>query len=262
MRYFLSRACRSVATRLAAEKTLCAFDYDGTLAPIAAHPEQARMRATTRRLLTKLTALYPCAVISGRAKRDLLERLAGTGVTRAIGNHGADAGSPPREAPPEVEKWATELAPILAALDGVWVENKGRSLAVHYRQSVHKSEARRSILAAVRKLRQARVFGGKQVVNIVPAGAPNKGTALMIERDRVGGNSVLYVGDDDNDEDAFALAVDVVAVRIGRKPTSRARYYLRDQPEIDRLLELLIGLRSGAERVRAAADRRARLSRP
>jgi len=244
MRYFLSRACHSVATRLAAEKTLCAFDYDGTLAPIVAHPEQARMRAATRRLLAKLAALYPCAVISGRAKRDLLGRLAGTGVTRAIGNHGADAGSPLREVMPEVEEWAMELAPVLAPVAGVWVENKGRSLAVHYRQAIRKSEARRSIFAAVRKLRQARVFGGKQVVNIVPAGAPHKGTALMIERERVGCNCVLYVGDDDNDEDAFALAVDVVAVRIGRKPASRARYYLRDQPEIDRLLELLIGLRS------------------
>ena len=259
MRYFLSPAGRSVATRLAAEKTLCAFDYDGTLAPIVAHPAQARMGMATRRLLTKLTALYPCAVISGRAKRDLLARLAGTGLKRVIGNHGADAGNPSREAPAVVREWAMELAPVVAPLDGVWIENKGYSLAVHYRQSVRKREARRSILAAVRRLRRARVVGGKQVVNVVPAGAPNKGTALLFERDSADCKCVLYVGDDDNDEDAFALSADVVAVRVGHKTASCARYYLRSQPEIDRLLELLIALRSGGERVRAETrGRRAR----
>ena len=253
MRYFLSRAGRLVATRLAAENTLCAFDYDGTLAPIVAHPAQALMRAKTRRLLNKLAALYPCAVISGRAKRDLRVKLAGTGVRCAIGNHGAEAGRPLRKAPPEVQEWASALAPALASVEGVWVENKHHSLAIHYRQAARKREARRSILAAVRRMRRARIVGGKQVVNVMPAGAPNKGTALLFERDRAGCKCILYVGDDDNDEDAFALSAEVTAVRVGRKPTSRAHYYLRDQSDIDRLLEVLVALRSGAERVRADA---------
>ena len=54
---------------------------------------------------------------------------------------------------------------------------------------------------------------------------------------------VLFVGDDDNDEDAFALPGNTVPVRVGRKLRSHARYYLRRQSEIDRLLELLVGLR-------------------
>jgi trehalose-6-phosphatase len=56
-------------------------------------------------------------------------------------------------------------------------------------------------------------------------------------------NWVLYVGDDDNDEDAFALGGNLVPVRIGRKQRSHARYYLRTQAEIDKLLELLVVLR-------------------
>jgi trehalose 6-phosphate phosphatase len=117
------------------------------------------------------------------------------------------------------------------------------SLAVHYRQSVQKKDARRLILAAARKLEVAHVFGGKQVVNLAVNGAPNKGDALTTERDRLGCNWVLYVGDDTNDEDAFALSGNIVSVRIGQKLRSRARYYLRTQVEIDDLLELLVRLR-------------------
>ena len=54
---------------------------------------------------------------------------------------------------------------------------------------------------------------------------------------------VLYVGDDDNDEDAFALDGNIVPVRIGRKRRSHARYYLHTQAEIDKLLELLVSAR-------------------
>ena len=116
-----------------------------------------------------------------------------------------------------VKQWKAALEADLQALPGVWVEDKGLSLAVHYRQSANKAEARRRILAAARDLKQVRVFGGKQVVNIVMDDAPHKGDALAAERDRLGCNWVLYVGDDDNDEDAFALDGNVVPVRIGRK---------------------------------------------
>jgi hypothetical protein len=51
------------------------------------------------------------------------------------------------------------------------------------------------------------------------------------------------VGDDENDEDAFALCGNMVPVRIGRKLRSHARYFLRAQKEIDNLLELLLRLR-------------------
>ena len=81
-------------------------------------------------------------------------------------------------------------------------------------------------------------------MNLVVDRAPHKGDALAAERDRLGCDWVLYVGDDDNDEDAFALDGNVVPVRIGRKRDSHARYYLRTQAEIDELLELLRGMRS------------------
>jgi len=248
MRYLLANASRRVVARLAAEKTLCAFDFDGTLAPIVTQPARARMRAQTRRLLARLATLYPCVVISGRGLDDLSGRLAGVELARAIGNHGAEVEGRAPKARPEVRQWLAALENALGCVDGVWVEDKGYSVAVHYRRAVHKTEARRAILAAAQPLQQVRIFGGKQVVNLVPAGGPHKGDALAAERGRLGCDWILYVGDDDTDEDAFALDGDIVGVRIGRKAGSRAGYYLRDQREIDKLIEAMILLRRGSVR--------------
>ncbi|MBM3775732.1 MAG: hypothetical protein FJW37_11310 [Acidobacteria bacterium] len=132
-----------------------------------------------------------------------------------------------------------ELGPV----PGLWVEDKGLSLAVHYRQSPGKSEVRRRILRAAQDLERVHVFGGKQVVNIVLDGAPQKGEALIAERERLRCRWVLYVGDDENDEGAFAVGGNMVPVRVGRKQRSHARYYLRTQTEIDKLLELMVMLR-------------------
>jgi trehalose 6-phosphate phosphatase len=244
MQYFLSRASRAILARLARERTLCAFDFDGTLSPIVEHPDQAGMRGQTRILLGRLAALYPCVVVSGRSRADVLGRLGGVKVARVIGNHGAETETTAQKPHRRVQQWKSSLELHLGTLPGLWVEDKGLSLAVHYRQSPRKAEVRRRILAATRELAQVRVFGGKQVVNLVVDRARDKGEALAAERHRLGCNWVLYLGDDQNDEDAFAMDGNVVPVRIGRKQRSQARYYLRTQAEIDKLLDLLVLLRA------------------
>ncbi len=243
MQYLLSRASHAILLQLAQQRTLCAFDFDGTLSPIVEHPGQAVMGDQTRSLLGRVAALYPCVIVSGRSRADLLGKLRGVKGARVIGNHGAETEAAIPKPQRRLEQWKTSLELELGALPGLWVEDKGFSLAVHYRQSPQKTEARRRILAAARNLEQVRVVGGKQVVNLVVDRAPDKGAALAAERDRMGCNWVLFVGDDENDEDAFALDGNIVPVRIGRKQRSHARYYLRTQAEIDKLLELLVLLR-------------------
>ena len=56
--------------RFAADRTLVALDFDGTLAPIVARPGDARMRARTALLLARVARRYPVVVVSGRARRD------------------------------------------------------------------------------------------------------------------------------------------------------------------------------------------------
>ena len=244
MRYLLSRPARPILTRLARERTLCAFDFDGTLAPIVDRPEQAGMRARTRTLLGGLAPLYPCIVVSGRARSDVLGKLRGIKLAGVIGNHGAEMEGAGGKSRRRARQWKEALEADLPALPGVWVEDKGLSLTVHYRQSEHKAKVRRRIVAMARDLKDVRVFGGKQVVNLVMDNAPHKGDALAAERDRLGCSGVLYVGDDDNDEDAFGLDGSIVPVRIGQKRHSHAQYYLQSQREIDELLELLGRMRS------------------
>jgi trehalose 6-phosphate phosphatase len=240
MQYALSPASLNILTRLSQERTLYAFDFDGTLSPIVEHPALAGMRVRTRKLLDNLAELCPCAIVSGRARADLLDRLSGVRIGHVIGNHGAEPATPSQNPHHRVARWKSALALEINSLPGVWVEDKGMSLAVHYRQAPEKAEAHRRILAAARNLERVKVFGGKLVVNLAPDDAPDKGEALVAERDRLGCDWVLYVGDDENDEDAFALDGNIVPVRIGQSQTSHARYYLRSQAEIDQLLELLV----------------------
>jgi trehalose 6-phosphate phosphatase len=240
---------------LAKGQTLCAFDFDGTLAPIVERPNQAGMRVRTRKLLSGLAELYPCIIVSGRARSDVLGKLRGVGVAGVIGNHGAEVeGTQRHPHGRRVAKWNAALKRELSLFPGVWVEDKGLSLAVHYRQSTEKAEVRRRILAVARNLEHVRVFGGKQVVNLVPDRAPQKGDALASERDRLGCSDVLYVGDDENDEHAFAIGGNLVSVRIGNSPRSHADYYLRTQAEMDQLLKLMIDLRKSHVALGAAPE--------
>ncbi|MGB7986604.1 MAG: trehalose-phosphatase [Terracidiphilus sp.] len=242
MKYFLSKTVLPVVTRLAQERTLCAFDFDGTLSPIAEHPDQAGMRDRTRSLLNSLASLYPCIIVSGRARADVLEKLGDVKVDRVIGNHGAETEAT-QTFRQRMDQWKAALEVEVGFIPGVWVEDKGLSLAIHYRQASSKMEARKRIAAATQRLESARVYGGKQVVNVVQEGLPNKGDALADERDRLGCGGVMYVGDDENDEDAFAMEGNIVAVRIRRSLHSRAGYFLRSQVEVDELLDLLVQMR-------------------
>lgn len=232
-------------TRLARERTLCAFDFDGTLAPIAAHPDEAALRKRTRDLLRRLASLYPCIVVSGRNRASILEKLSGVHVAGVLGNHGAESAAKPGSRK-DARRWQAALELALGPMPGTWIEEKASSLAIHYRQSPRKAEARRRIFAAAGKLKDVRVFGGKQVVNVMAKLAPHKGDALTAERNRLKCNWVIYLGDDENDEDAFAVGGNLVAVRIGRRLRTHARYYLRSQAEIDDLLKLLAQLRDEA----------------
>lgn len=231
--------------RLAADRVLLGFDFDGTLAPIVARPRDAALRPSTRRLLHEVARLYPCVVISGRERADLARRLKGIGLRELVGNHGLQIGAVESDARKLVAHWRQQLEIQLDPHAGIMLEDKGATLAVHYRNASRPANARRAILAAVAALPAARVLKGKMVVDLLPEGAPNKGRALQSQREQAGCRAALYVGDDRTDEDVFALtgSEPVLGIRVGRRRDSRATYYLRRQDEIDQLLSTLIEAR-------------------
>jgi trehalose 6-phosphate phosphatase len=248
MRNILARANREVLQQFAWSKVLLAFNYDGTLAPIVTKSERAVMRDSTRQLLEELVKLYPCIVISGRAQRGALRRLHGVGVHEIVGNRGMGLRHATNKLAELVAGWRPLLEERLARLRGVKVEDKVFSLAIHYRQSREKKGARAEIVNAVAALGDVRLIGGKQVVNVLPQGAPHKGIALERERARLKCDTAIYVGDDETDEDVFSLEQpgQLLSIRVGQRRSSAAGYFIESQQDVDDLLRTLVRLRKDA----------------
>jgi len=235
--------------QFARSNTMLAFDYDGTLAPIVADARDARMRPRTLSLFDRLAERYPCVVISGRARNDVAERLGSAPVAEVIGNHGLEPWQRMEEFAAQARAWVPTLRKGLANLDGIEVEDKVFSVAVHYRRAPEQDRARQAILDVATRLPPLRVVGGKMVVNLIPVGAPNKGNALIAARDRLGCTSAIYVGDDETDEDVFAIDERewLLTIRIGATSDSRAAFFLPDQEAVDWLIEELLRARSPGE---------------
>jgi trehalose 6-phosphate phosphatase len=245
MRYILSPRHAAVLAKFTRGRSLLAFDFDGTLAPIVSQPGKAAMRHRTRGLLKALAAQCDCMVVSGRSRDDVKGRLRGVGLKEVIGNHGIEPWESSKQLARTVRAWIPRLEEALQEFPGVLVEGKQFSASVHYRHARHKSAAIRAIHEAAATLRGVRVVGGKQVVNFVPWGAPDKGHAVEAARRKGRYDRVVFVGDDETDENAFAVLRNrqSLGIRVGRKDTSLARYYVRSQGEMDRLLALLIAAR-------------------
>jgi trehalose 6-phosphate phosphatase len=251
MKHILAAANAGLLAQLAWSRVLLAFDFDGTLAPIVADRDEAAMRAKTRSLLTAACGIYPTAIISGRGQRDVAARLRGIGVKYIVGNHGIEPGPNIVAFERDIRAVSPILARDLGDLQGVEIEDKRYSLTVHYRHARRKREARIAIARSVAALpRPMRVISGKLVANVVPVGARDKGDILLELRDRASADVALYVGDDVTDEDVFTIDQPgrLLSIRVGKSARTAARFYLRDQREIDRLLSCLVTLRKRGRR--------------
>jgi trehalose 6-phosphate phosphatase len=227
---------------------LLAFDFDGTLSPIVPRPEDARVSPGIAARLQRLARLLPLAVVSGRAVADVRARL-GFEPRYVLGNHGAEGLRWPGQ-----EHQDEALASLRQGLHdrhdelvgaGITVEDKGGSLALHYRLARDREQAIALLQAVLHPPRpEWRVFGGKMVVNVAPAAAPDKADAVMSLLAHCGAESAFFVGDDINDEPVFAAAPPHwLTVRIGRDdPTSRAMYFLDGHSEMGLLLQRMLDL--------------------
>ncbi len=240
----LAKRQRRILSAFASSNTLLAFDYDGTLAPIAPTPARARMRVRTRGLFAQVARCYPSIAISGRPLDDITERLTGIPVRSVFGNYGGEPSAKGRP-PVRVGAWVMHLTERLSTHRGVVVEDKGYSVTIHYRHARNRRRALAEIHDVARTLSGARVLGGVQAVTLLPREGPDKGVALQRARRLLSCDTAIYVGDDDTDEDAFASGHpgDLLSIRVGRSRTSSAPYRLERQADIDRLLRTLLALR-------------------
>ena len=219
-------------------KTLFAFDLDGTLAPIVSDPAGIRISDSVRQRLVRLNNLAPFAVITGRSRIDALTHLGFT-PRFLIGNHGAE-GLPGTAAKAAdffaiCLEWRAQLTHILPGMTdlGIVLEEKGQSLALHYRKATDPNAARLQILAAIELLQPApRVVSGIYVKNLAPVDAPHKGVALNTLMKHLGCGQAIFVGDDVTDEDVFEMKNSaILGIRVGESQESHADCFIKDQVE-------------------------------
>jgi len=224
--------------------TLFAFDLDGTLTPIISDPQNILVSEATKEELCRLIKHAPVAVITGRSRNDARAHL-GIAPMFLIGNHGAE-GLPGWEVR---EKefvdicigWERQLSRIFlpSNVSGISIENKGMSLSIHYREARYRRRARTLILRGIDLLMpKPRRVRGKCVENLLPAAAPDKGTAMLYLMDLTKCPKGFYAGDDVTDEDVFRLDGNCLfTVRVGAVQSSRAQYELLSQGDTLRLLK-------------------------
>ncbi len=226
---------------------LIACDYDGTLSPIVSDPSAARPLRESIVALRTLAELPDThvSVISGRALSDLAALTGLPERVHLVGSHGSEFEPGFTRSLTEAQaglrkRIEDELRAIAGSGQGLTIETKPASVALHYRNA-EPALAQRALDEAVRGpggLAGVFVKHGKKVVELTVV-ETNKGSALSTIRQRVGAHAVLFIGDDVTDEDGFAtLRGPDVGVKVGEGETA-AVHRVADPHEVARLLAQL-----------------------
>ena len=229
------------------DKAMLLLDYDGTLVPIAPSPDMARLSSQTRGILEEISlcAAFELAIISGRSLSDI-KALVGLEDIAYAGNHGLEI-----ECRPLLEIVEQRIEEQLAGVEGVFIEDKGLTLSVHYRlvQEPMVKEVRNLILKAIRSCMKEGNFKltrGKKVIEIRPPLEWDKGKAIewLLEIYGRPGNLPIFAGDDATDEDGFKVVRKLggISIFVGREiiPVS-ADYYVNSPSELCSWLASLPG---------------------
>lgn len=261
MTYLFSAKGRAELSAYVDATTLFAFDLDGTLAPIVPDPRAIAISDEVRRSLIQLNRIAPVAIVTGRSRKDALVHLGFT-PHYLVGNHGAE-GLPGMSGHGEdfirlCQGWKEQLEDLLPAMtaNGIYLEEKGETMSLHYRQTADPLRAHELILGAIARLTPLpRRVSGKFVENLAPQAAANKGMALLALMKHHGSPRAIFMGDDVTDEDVFRLNDPAVfGILVGKNKESAARFYLQGQEEMGKFLGTIIVDLKKTERTQTGRD--------
>ncbi len=252
MNYCLSALAETDRRLRDAKRILLATDFDGTVCPIAEDPSAVRVAPSMNAILRQAAACskLTLAVISGRALADIKRRL--SFEIAIAGNHGLEitgAGldfehSGARQLRPTLAAACGALTGILHEWPAAWVEDKGLSATLHFRQVEERHH--RSLLFKARRTLGA--FGsqlalrvGKRALEVRPNVSWDKGSALRyIQREAGPFQACICLGDDRTDENMFRANEGQLNIRIGRDRATAATHYLTSPAEVAILISHIV----------------------
>jgi len=232
------------------------LDYDGTLTPIVARPENAILSESVRSIIRRLVRFCPVFIVSGRDLADARQRIGLNELYYAC-SHGFDIAGPNGLAASRGEQFLDDLdrnearaRNALQAIEGILIERKKFSIAIHYREVADENilRVKQIVEAILEDSSGLKCTAGKKVIELQPNLDWNKGKAvawLIAQVLRLDRGLVLpiYIGDDITDEDAFKELHDNgigILVGEGGLDVSSAHYWLENPEQVSLFLQRLI----------------------
>lgn len=232
---------------LGRQKVVFFLDYDGTLTPIVERPDMAKISETMQETVKNLALKYPVAIVSGRMREDV-KNLVGIEELIYAGSHGFDIAGPSlkvvqpkvKETQPLINEVIDLLKIELANIEGVIIEEKKFSVAVHYRlvkEEGNREKIKNQVEAIVNKNKEKlKILQGKKVFEILPNIDWDKGKAIRWIIKAMGiswqDTAVVYIGDDITDEYAFAtIRTRGVGVLVSSQPKPSLAHFRLDSPD-------------------------------
>jgi trehalose 6-phosphate phosphatase len=217
------------------------LDIDGTLLDLAPTPREVWVPPGLAKTLNRLhrRASGALAMVSGRSLNDI-DLIFAPDQFPAVGGHGAEmrvtseSEAVATHAPPMDKELKRRLAAIARLSPGILLEDKGYSLALHYRLAPH---AEKAIYEAVSLIRAdlpnapIEVLPGKCVCEIKHSGFTKAtGVLELMTHEPFKGRRPLFIGDDVTDESVFAIMPDLggFAFSVGRRAKGVAGHF--DEP--------------------------------
>jgi len=193
------------------------FDFDGTLVPIGPEPDKVRLDDSLRNQIQSLSQSGQVAVVSGRDRHDIEEKVKLDNIYYA-GSHGFDIAGPNKASHlhpkadvllPKIKNIAQWFREALSDHKGVWVEQKKFAVALHHRKA--EAATVNDVEAIVKEKIDAedglKWDKGKSIIEIKPSVNWHKGKAVLWIMEHLNLNFdrclPIYLGDDTTDEDAF-----------------------------------------------------------
>ena len=232
------------------------LDVDGTLVEIAATPGEVRVPIELKTIIS--LAHQACngalAVVSGRAISDL-DLLLGLPQLPIVGQHGLEIRDtkgelrPPALADSGLGDIVQHLQHLQARHPGLLLENKGASLAIHYRQAPELGSYLSRLLRGLLAMRPGlHLQRGKYVFELKPDGC-DKGTAVteLMGMPPFAGRKPVFIGDDLTDEHGFRVVnqMDGLSIKVGNGRTC-ARYRISG---VDAVRDWLACMTEGASQI-------------